>query len=409
MKPRYSVKAPWAVSIAAAAAFVLSGCGGGSGGSARAPTLSGTAAVGAAIVGGTVTARCADGNTFTEVVTTDADGNWSGTLTSGTMPCALMVTGGTPPDTLYSYASSTGTVNITPLTTLALAQATGQTPADWFNAFSGTPVDVISAVNEVLDAMTVAGFDVPADGNPFTTSFVANGTGWDGLLDDLRQAVNDDPALADFDALVTLVKDGNLNSSIPNAPTPPSYSIAGSISGASDGMNVVWETRVDGIIYHDGGSANGPVTFTYGGGLAEGTVWSVVINSAPAGQTCTVTNGSGTLTADVSNVSITCSDIVVGPTTYSISGTISGASDVVQWEARIDGVFYHDGSNGNGAVTFTPLEEMNSGSNWSVVVTGAPAGQTCNVSNGSGVLAADVSNVAITCSDVVVGPTSYSI
>ncbi|MCK5875554.1 MAG: carboxypeptidase regulatory-like domain-containing protein [Alcanivoracaceae bacterium] len=409
MKLRYSVKAPWAVSMAAAVALVLSGCGGGSGGGAKAPTLSGTAAVGAAIVGGTVTARCADGNTFTEVVTTDANGNWTGTLTSGTMPCALQITGGTPPDTLYSYASSTGTVNITPLTTLALAQATGQTPADWFNAFSGTPVDVISAVNEVLDAMSDTGFDVPANGNPFTTSFVADGTGWDGLLDDLRQAINDDPALADLDALVTLVKDGNLNSSIPDAPAPPSYSIEGSISGASDGLNVIWETRVDGFIYHDGGNANGPVTFTYGDGLAEGTVWSVVINSAPAGQTCTVTNGSGTLTADVSNVSITCSDVVVGPTDYSISGTISGASGTVSWENRVGGVFYHDGFNGNGAVAFTYGDGLASGSSWAVVVTGAPAGQTCNVSNGSGTLAADVSNVAITCSDIVVGPTSYSI
>ena len=409
MKPHYLVKAPWAVSLVAGIALVLSGCGGSSGGGAKAPTLSGTAAVGAAIAGGTVTARCADGNTFTEVVTTDANGNWTGTLTSGTMPCALQITGGTPPDTLYSYASSTGTVNITPLTTLALAQATGQTPADWFNAFTGTPVDVISAANEVLDALTDSSFDVPTNGNPFTTSFVADGTGWDGLLDDLRQAINDDPALADLDALIALVKDGNLSISIPDAPAPPSYSIEGSISGATDGLSVIWETRVDGSIYHDGGNSNGPVTFTSGDGLVEGTVWTVVINSPPAGQTCTVTNGSGTLTGDVSNVSITCSDIVVGPTTYGISGTISGASASVQWETRVDGAFYHDGSDSNGAVTFTPIEEMDSGSNWSVVVTGAPAGQTCNVSNGSGTLAADVSNVAITCSDIVVGPTSYSI
>src|SRR5690554_431317 len=166
-------------------------------------TLSGTAAVGAAIVDGTVTAKCADGNTFTQTVTTDASGNWSGTLASASMPCALRVTGGTPPDTLYSYASSTGTVNITPLTTLALAQATYSLPADWFANFDGTPVDVISAANEVLDALADANFVVPTSGNPFTTPFVADGTGWDGLLDDLKEAITDDPALADLDALVT--------------------------------------------------------------------------------------------------------------------------------------------------------------------------------------------------------------
>ena len=204
--------------------LTLSACGGGGGSDPvyippSAPKLSGTAAVGDAIVGGTVTAKCADGNTFTQTVTTDASGNLSGTLASASMPCALQVTGGTSPDTLYSYASSTGTVNITPLTTLALAHATSQLPADWFKAFSGTPVDVISAVNEVLDAFADANFVVPTSGNPFTTPFVADDTGWDGLLDDLKEAITDDPALADLDALVTLVKDGNLASSVPDAPS----------------------------------------------------------------------------------------------------------------------------------------------------------------------------------------------
>ncbi|MDF1628894.1 MAG: carboxypeptidase-like regulatory domain-containing protein [Alcanivoracaceae bacterium] len=407
MKPRYSVRTPWTVSLAASLILALSGCGGGSGGGGGS-TLSGTAAVGAAIVGGTVTARCADGSSFTQAVTTDADGSWSGKIDSSALPCALRVSGGTPPVTLHGYASSTGTTNITPLTDLALAQATSQTPADWFSAFAGTPVDVDTAADQLVDALTDAGFTVPASGNPFTTPFAADGTGWDGLLDDLKQAIEDDPALADYAALVTLVKDGNLSTSLPDAPPPPSFSISGTINGATDSVNVIWETLVDSSIYHDGGNTNGAVSFTYGDGLAEGTNWSVVINTAPAGQTCTVTNGSGTLTADVDNVQISCQDDVVSGDTYSIAGTISGASASVLWETRVDGVFYHDGGDGNGAVTFTPLEEMDSGSNWSVVVTGAPSGQTCEVTNGSGTLSADVDNVSIVCSDIVLG-TTYTI
>ena len=38
----------------------------------------------------------------------------------------------------------------------------------------------------------------------------------------------------------------------------------------------------------------------------------------PPGQTCTVTNGSGTANANVTNVAVNC------VTTYSIGGTVSG-------------------------------------------------------------------------------------
>src|SRR5690606_5046833 len=163
MTRRYSTSTPWGLALLAGGMLTLSACGGGGGSdpvaiSRSAPTLSGTAAVGAAIVDGTVTAKCADGSGFTAAITTDADGNWSGTINSGVLPCALRVTGGTPPDTLYSYASSTGTVNITPLTTLALAQSTSQLPADWFAAFDGTSVDVGTAADDVLDALDTAGF-----------------------------------------------------------------------------------------------------------------------------------------------------------------------------------------------------------------------------------------------------------
>jgi hypothetical protein len=183
-----------------------------------AQTLSGTAAVGAAISGGTVSARCSDGSEFIEPVTTDENGSWSGSVNNGVLPCALQVSGGTPPAVLYSYASSAGTINITPLTSLALAQATNQLPADWFADFDGTVVDVSTSAEQLIEALENAGYSVPDSGNPFSTAFTADGSGWDGLLDELKQAIEDDPNLTALDDLLTLVKDGNLNSSLPDAP-----------------------------------------------------------------------------------------------------------------------------------------------------------------------------------------------
>ncbi|MEK9712001.1 MAG: carboxypeptidase-like regulatory domain-containing protein [Thalassolituus sp.] len=377
-------------------------------GTAQAPAntqaVSGTAAIGAAITDGTVTAICADGSSFTESVTTDAHGNWSGEVANGAMPCALQVTGGNPPVTLHSYVSAPGTVNITPLTDLIMASATGQSPADWFANFDGTTLDTATASTDLLNSFAAKGFTIPATGNPMTTPFAADGSGWDGLLDDIGDAIENDPAIADYDALMTLVKDGNL-ANIPAPAAPDMFSISGTISGATG--TVVWETVVAGSILHDGGNSNGTVTFSPLAGITEGSNWSVVINTAPAGQSCEVSNGSGILTADVTDISIVCSDVIASPTTYSINGMISGASGSVIWELRKDGVFFNDGSTGNGPVSFTSA--MNAGSGWSVVIDSAPAGQTCTINNGSGTLSANVTNVAITCSDIVAGPTNYSI
>src|SRR5690606_24247535 len=116
---------------------------------------------------------------------TEADGSWSGTINSDALPCALRVSGGSPAVTLHSYASTGGTVNITPLTDLALALATSTDPLSWFNNFNGNTVDINSATTNLLYAMAGKGFNIPTVGNPFSTPFSADGTGWDGLLDDI--------------------------------------------------------------------------------------------------------------------------------------------------------------------------------------------------------------------------------
>ena len=369
-------------------------------------TLEGTAAIGAAIVDGTVTARCANGSSFTQAVKTDSDGSWSGTIDSEALPCALQVSGGTPAVTLHSYTSAPGTVNITPLTDLVLALATLQTPQDWFNDFSGDSVDIGTASGTLLDKFAGNGFDIPSTGNPFTTPFTTNGAGWDGLLDDIGQSIDDDPDLADYTALVTIVKDGNLDT-LPAAPVPVRYTITGTISGASGVVG--WEARRNGTPHNTGSDNNGAVTFTLPAGMIEDSNWRVLVSSAPAGQTCSVSNGSGTLQADVVNIAIQCSDEVVEPNTFTISGSISGASGAVQWQTLKGGSFYYDGSNNNGNVVFTTAAGMDEGSSWRVQVQTPPTGQVCAVSNGSGTLVANVSNVLISCSDknVVPGDAIY--
>ncbi|MAC16339.1 MAG: hypothetical protein CL539_16935, partial [Alcanivorax sp.] len=83
-------------------------------------------------------------------------------------------------------------------------------PASWPEAAT-----IESKKAELLTAMTNAGFSLPA-GDPFTTALVI-GDDWDQVLDAIQEAIDDDPSIADYSALLNLVKDGNLNQ-FPDAP-----------------------------------------------------------------------------------------------------------------------------------------------------------------------------------------------
>lgn len=179
----------------AATGLWLSACGGGGDAAPGAPsTLQGTAAVGQPIVGGSVSVRCAGGGALTS--TTDASGAWRVTLSGQTFPCAVQVSGGTvggaaQSGTFHSVAFTVGTVNITPLTDLVVAQWLGALPGTWFSSptFTGlTSTAVTQALDQVRTALGLTG---ALDGaNPLTAPFSAQtGDPIDDILEALAQTL----------------------------------------------------------------------------------------------------------------------------------------------------------------------------------------------------------------------------
>ena len=186
--------------VAAALTATLSACGGGGSDGTPAPvavaptpaafTLVGTAATGAAIAGGTVTANCTVGSASG---VTAADGSFTLTLDKGQVaPCLLRVGKvGPPVIELYGFAATAGHVNITTLTDTALTRALAASPADVFAGFDAARA---SAINNALPAaisyvqtQLAAGKlgSVPAD--LMTLSFVV-GDNFDKLLDNIGAA-----------------------------------------------------------------------------------------------------------------------------------------------------------------------------------------------------------------------------
>jgi glucoamylase len=181
------------------AAAVLTACGGSGGGSSSTTTpppaavyVTGTAAAGAPIASATVTLKDAAGASAT--ATTGSDGSFQVVVTTLTAPFLLSVPSGS--ETLYSYAGSGGaTADLTPYTSVVLQAyytALGSNVAATFNgtlSAAGFPASAqlsllenpfLTLLQPYLNNASVASagsFDF------FTSTFTANHTGFDQVLD----------------------------------------------------------------------------------------------------------------------------------------------------------------------------------------------------------------------------------
>ena len=176
----------------------------------------------------------------------------------------------------------------------------------------------------------------------------------------------------------------------PPPPPPQSYTIGGSISGLSASGLVLQDNGGDNLSIPSGGQS-----FTFATSVASGSKYAVSVLTQPTNQTCTVSNGSGTVgSANVTTVAIACSTIA--PNTHTIGGSISGLSG--------SGLVLQDNGGNNlalaaGSKNFTFSTALTTGSKYAVTVLTQPSNQTCAVSNGSGTVgSANVTTVSFACS-----------
>jgi hypothetical protein len=122
------------------------------------------------------------------------------------------------------------------------------------------------------------------------------------------------------------------------APVGP-FTIGGTISGLSGAGLVLQNNSGD-----DLSVAANATAFTFAATLANGTPYGVSVRTQPAGQTCTVQNGSGTAAANVATVAISCSNSG-GPTPlvatamaagYANSLVVASDGTVWAWGYQID-------------------------------------------------------------------------
>jgi hypothetical protein len=134
-------------------------------------------------------------------------------------------------------------------------------------------------------------------------------------------------------------------------------------------------------------------SFSFGSVLLSGSTYAVGVKTQPAGETCSITDGTGTTgTANVANVVIVCST-----DDYSLGGAVHGLAS--------SGLVLADGdqtaSIAASATQFTFPAPVASGSSYAVTVKTQPSGLACAVTKGIGTIAAaNVTSVVVSCTDL---------
>lgn len=171
--------------------------------------------------------------------------------------------------------------------------------------------------------------------------------------------------------------------------TAKPYSIGGTVSGLLSGDSVTLNLAYDNANFAAGTiTANGP--FTLGGlEVPSGEPYSLTVGTQPVGETCTVSNGNGTVMgANVTNVGVACSAL-----SYKVSASVVGLTNV-------SGLVLQDNGADDLAVstsgTWQFATAIAEGGTYDVTVSTQPTGHTCSVlSNGNTVIGANVSVTVI--------------
>ncbi len=170
------------------------------------------------------------------------------------------------------------------------------------------------------------------------------------------------------------------------------YSIGGTVTGLSG----------SGLVLQNNGTDNSPVTangiFALSQPVAANSAYSVTVLTQPTNpiQVCTVTNGSGTATSNVTSIQVACAT-----TAFPIGGTVSGLTG--------SGLVLQDNGGNNlsilGSGPFSFTQPVDLGSTHDVTVATQPSNpsQVCTVNNATGTAIGPVSNVQVLCSLTVSG------
>lgn len=131
----------------------------------------------------------------------------------------------------------------------------------------------------------------------------------------------------------------------------------------------------------------GTPSYAFSNRIQPGESYSVTVQKAPDGLTCTVANASGIAgTSDINNIDVSC------VSNHSLGGTISGLT--------ASGLVLANGSDtvsvAANSTSFTFSRHVGENASYGITILTQPNGQTCTVNNGTGFMGtADITPASI--------------
>lgn len=122
--------------------------------------------------------------------------------------------------------------------------------------------------------------------------------------------------------LVSVACGGSPSAASPpnNNQSPTTYTVGGNVSGLTG----------SGLVLQDNGGNNLSVStsgnFTFSSALDSGAAYAVTVLTQPSGQTCLVTNGSGTATTNVTTIQVVCTNATNNEWTWVSGANIANQS-----------------------------------------------------------------------------------
>lgn len=211
-------------------------------------------------------------------------------------------------------------------------------------------------------------------------------------------SATDDPSDAGTDVAKV---DGSVDSSKTDGTTTGDGSTDANVATFTVGGTITGYTGT-GLVLENGATAvtvpKSSTSYALQTKVPAGTAYDIKVKTQPndPSQTCTVTNGKGTVTANINNANVNCVT-----DTFAISPTINGlVGSLVLQNNAADDLTVDAASDGGVTTSATFATKVASGADFAVTVKTQPATQTCVVSGGTGkVVAGPVTSVTVTCTN----------